>query len=120
MSIIIIGATLGVMLIFGLSFSIVFKKIRNTTEQVTDSFTQSLNNGFENQTHSRKVSDKDVIDVATANQGKVTATILVTRLDTSIDEATQKLEDLHNKGIFTLENTASGHLVYKLVDMDLM
>lgn len=120
MSILIIGASLGVMLIFGLSFLAASRKIRNTTNQITDSFTQSLNDGFANQTNSRKVSDKDIIDVAVANQGKVTATILVTRLDTSIDEATQKLEELHNKGVLTLENTASGHLVYKLVDMDLM
>ncbi|OJJ15838.1 hypothetical protein BKI52_36580 [marine bacterium AO1-C] len=120
MAIFIIMITFGVMLIFGITFFVVFKNIRNTTEQVTGNFTQTLKDGLANQARARRVSDKDVIDVAIANQGKVTATILVARLDISIDEATQKLEELHNKGIFTLENTTSGHLVYKLVDMDLM
>lgn len=68
----------------------------------------------------QKASDKDIIDVAVANNGKVTPTVLCARLDISVDEATAKLENLHNKGIFTLENTKSGHLVYVLVDLDLM
>lgn len=68
----------------------------------------------------RKASDKDIIDVAVASQGKVTPTTLCAKLDISIDEATARLEELHNKGIFELENTESGHLVYKLVDLDLL
>ena len=120
MAVFIIMITFGVMLIFGVAFFVVFKNIRNTTEQVTGNFTQTLKEGLANQGQPRRASDKDVIDVAMANQGKVTATILCARLDISIDDATQKLDSLHNKGIFTLENTTSGHLVYELVDMDLM
>jgi len=120
MAIFIIMVTFGVMLIFGLAFFVVFKNIRNTTEQVTGNFTETLKEGLAHHTQPRRASDKDVIDVALANQGKVTATILCARLDVSVDEATQKLESLHNKGVFTLENTTSGHLIYKLIDMDLM
>ncbi|WP_299455794.1 hypothetical protein [uncultured Microscilla sp.] len=65
-------------------------------------------------------SDKDIIEVAVANGGRVTPTVLCARLDISIDEATSKLENLHTKGVFTLENTEAGHLVYVLIDFDLM
>lgn len=68
----------------------------------------------------RKASDKDIIDVAVASQGRATPTTLCAKLDISIDEASTKLEELHTKGIFELENTESGHLVYKLVDLDLL
>lgn len=65
-------------------------------------------------------SDKDIIEVAVANNGKVTATILCAKLDISVADATAKLENLHTQGIFNLETTESGHLVYTLVDLDLM
>ncbi|WP_299455792.1 hypothetical protein [uncultured Microscilla sp.] len=67
-----------------------------------------------------EVSDKAVIEVAVANNGKVTSTVLCAKLDISVADATAKLESLHNQGIFTLDNTESGHLVYVLVDLDLM
>jgi len=108
------------MIITGLTFLYLFKKAKKTKEQITVDYQQHFSDDFMTQTQTKKASDKDVIEVAVANQGKVTATILVMRLGISIDEANQKLESLHNKGIFTLENMASGHLVYELVDMDLM
>lgn len=96
------------------------KTLDNVMKQIPKLEEQATQKVVYRQEPEKGASDKDIIDVAVANNGKVTATILCARLDISIDEATTKLEHLHNKGIFTLDNTESGHLVYMLVDLDLM
>ena len=95
------------------------KTLNSVMKQMPD-LEERENKTFYRKEAAKTASDKDIIDVAVANNGKVTATVLCARLDISVDEATTKLESLHNKGIFTLDNAASGHLVYMLVDLDLM
>ncbi|EAY29553.1 hypothetical protein M23134_00437 [Microscilla marina ATCC 23134] len=107
---------------------VIFSRSRKQNKKIAEQTAHGLQQGenahhkplYEPSKSTPQVSDKAVIEVAVANNGKVTSTVLCAKLDISVADATAKLESLHNQGIFTLDNTDSGHLVYVLVDLDLM
>jgi predicted ArsR family transcriptional regulator len=67
-----------------------------------------------------KVTDSELINLALQNKGVLSASLVCVKLNVSIDEAKQKLEELRQKDIFVSEVNENGALVYRLIDSDLI
>jgi predicted transcriptional regulator len=67
-----------------------------------------------------KITDAEVIALAAQNKGLMTVSTLCVKLNISIDEAKQKLEELRQKEVFITEVGENGGLIYRLIDGDLM
>ena len=64
------------------------------------------------------ISDAEVIQTALRTKGRITAGVLCVKADISIDEAKKRLQELQHKGVFDIEATASGALVYVLNELE--
>ncbi len=68
-----------------------------------------------------KIPDATVIDLAIQYQGKLTPTLLCVKLKISLEEATQKLEELQEQGAFVLDiNDKNSLIEYHLRNQDLL
>jgi hypothetical protein len=65
-----------------------------------------------------KITDSEVINLALQNKGILSASLVCVKLNISIDEAKQKLEELRQKEVFISEVTENGALIYRLIDSD--
>lgn len=70
--------------------------------------------------YNKKLNDSEVIKLAAASGGKITSALLCVETDISIDEAKNMLDNLQEKGVFEVQVTENGALVYELIDMDLL
>jgi hypothetical protein len=68
----------------------------------------------------RSLPDAEVIQLAVANSGRLTASALCLKANVSVDEAKAKLDELYRKEIFTLDVSDTGTLTYALTDRDLL
>jgi len=66
------------------------------------------------------IADGEVIQIAVAGKGKLTASILCLKAKIQYEEAQITLETLQRKGVFDVEVNENGSLVYTLQDWDLM
>jgi hypothetical protein len=67
-----------------------------------------------------RLTDSEVIKLAVETKGKLTATLLCLKAGISIDEAQATLERLQLKGVFDLQVTENGSMLYVLNDIDLL
>ncbi|PWJ42272.1 hypothetical protein BC781_103524 [Sediminitomix flava] len=67
-----------------------------------------------------RVSDSDVIRFASLSQGKLSIASLTMKAKITVDEARNKLDELHEKGIFQMIVCDEGHITYHLNDPDLV
>lgn len=63
-------------------------------------------------------SDAEVIQLALKAKGRITPGVLCVKAEISIDEAKKKLQELQHKGVFDIDATESGGLVYVLNELD--
>ncbi len=68
----------------------------------------------------RALPDAEVIQLAVANGGRLTASALCLKANVSVDEAKAKLDELYKKEIFVLDVSDTGTLTYSLTDRDLL
>lgn len=61
-----------------------------------------------------KISDKEIIQIARDNGGRITATDLVERTDLTIGEANMKIQQLLNSGILRYKLTNNFKVVYEI------
>lgn len=66
------------------------------------------------------LSDSEVIGIALKTNGRISATSLCLRGKVPIEEAQYILERLQSRGVFDMEVTESGTVVYRLHDLDLL
>ncbi|RMG23834.1 MAG: hypothetical protein D6730_13715 [Bacteroidetes bacterium] len=66
----------------------------------------------------KQLTDAEVIQWAYKARGRITPAILCIKAEVSIDEARQKLQELQHKGVFDIQATDSGALVYVLNELD--
>lgn len=71
-------------------------------------------------TSNKNINDSDVIKLAANAGGKLTAAYLCMKSGVSIDRAKDLLEDLQTKGVFDIQVTDNGAIVYELIDLDLL
>lgn len=64
-----------------------------------------------------RLSDAIAITTAVRLKGKITPALLCVKADVSIETAKRKLEELQRKGVFDIEATEDGTLVYILHDL---
>lgn len=69
-------------------------------------------------TEKKTLTDASVIHTALKAKGRITPGVLCLKADISIDEAKKKLQELQHKGVFDIEATANGALVYVLNDLE--
>jgi hypothetical protein len=67
-----------------------------------------------------RLSDSEVIKIAVEAKGRLTATLLCLKAGISIDESQSVLERLHLKGVFDMQVTDSGSIMYILNDMEIL
>ncbi len=70
--------------------------------------------------YKKRLNDSEVIKLAAATGGKLTAAVLCMETDISIDQAKTMLDALQEKGVFEVQVTENGSIVYELIDMDLL
>lgn len=73
-----------------------------------------------NQSFKSRLSDGEIISYAVRGKGKITAASLCLKADVSVDDAKERLNDLHEKGIFEIKVTESGTITYIINDLDLL
>ena len=66
----------------------------------------------------KEVSDSEVILAAVKTQGRISPGMLCMATQLSVEEAGKKLMELQHKGVFDIEATPDGGLVYLLKDWD--
>ncbi len=67
-----------------------------------------------------RLSDGEIISIAVRSKGKITATALCLKGEISIDEAKNRLNELHEKGVFEIKVTDNGTITYHINDVDLL
>ncbi|NJL14341.1 MAG: hypothetical protein HC913_15910 [Microscillaceae bacterium] len=67
-----------------------------------------------------RLSDSEVIGIALKANGRISATSLCLRGKVPIEEAQYILERLQARGVFDVEVTENGTVVYRLHDLDLL
>ena len=68
-----------------------------------------------------RIPDADVLELAVKNKGKLTPTRLCLDMKISLEAAAEKLDDLHEKGIFTVDvHEENAVMEYHLLDKDLL
>jgi len=76
-------------------------------------------NAYTNNYH-KNINDSEVIKLAASAGGKLTAAYLCMKSGISVDKAKELLEELQSKGVFDIQVTDNGAIVYELIDMDLL
>ncbi len=66
------------------------------------------------------LSDAQVITVAIAQGGKITAAALALKMQISVDIAKKKLDELQKSDIFEMNVTENGTIIYQLMDTSLL
>lgn len=66
----------------------------------------------------KALSDADVIAAAVKAKGRLIPGVLCVNADISIDQAKEKLQELQHKGVFDIEVSPTGALVYLLNDYE--
>ena len=61
-----------------------------------------------------------IIELAKNSNGKLSVASLCLKANLSIEEAERELGKMHEKGIFEIELTSNGTIVYVLKDVDLL
>ena len=67
-----------------------------------------------------QLSDAQIISIAIAQGGKITATALALKMQISVDIAKKKLDELQKNDIFEMNVTENGTIVYHLMDTSLL
>jgi len=74
----------------------------------------------QNQPTQKDLSDGDIISLAVKSKGKLTPASLCMKAKISVDDAKEKLNELHEKGVFEIKVTDSGTVTYVINDLDLL
>jgi len=72
--------------------------------------------GREPKTSSAALSDAAMIELACRFEGDLTPAIVCVQSKTTLEKAQKRLDELHASGVFDLEVTEQGGLVYRLKD----
>jgi len=83
-----------------------FKNLSNTTS----------NFSITSKKEAKALSDAEVISAAVKAKGRLIPGVLCINADITIDQAKAKLQELQYKGVFDIEVTAEGAMVYLLND----
>jgi ribosomal protein S25 len=76
---------------------------------------------LQNLTPRIKIPDATMIDLAIKHKGNLTPALVCVKLNISLQEAKQKLEELQNQGVFLLDINPENHLIeYQLRDKNLL
>jgi transcription initiation factor IIE alpha subunit len=68
-----------------------------------------------------RIPDADILELAVKHKGKLTPTRLCLDMKISLEEAAEKLDSLHEKGIFTVDvHEENAIMEYYLLDKDLL
>ena len=67
-----------------------------------------------------QLSDSQIISIAIAQGGKITATALALKMEIPVDIAKKKLDELQKNDIFEMNVTENGTIVYHLMDTSLL
>lgn len=81
------------------------------------------NNSKKSSSHNQKnndINDSEVIKLAAKSNGKLTTAALSMKAGISVDKAQELLNKLQDKGVFEINVTDNGAIIYQLIDTDLI
>ncbi|UZR95357.1 hypothetical protein [Chondrinema litorale] len=91
------------------------KNVRDALKNNTDINTTAYQNP-----KSKEINDSQVIKLAAKSNGRLTTASLSMKSGISVDKSQEILNNLQDKGIFDIQVTNNGAIVYQLIDTDLI